>query len=235
MTQKLEKKARLMHRLKTGLISLTLLIQGGAVVAAPAGTVSGKVELTEKAKWLVSMRGYENLHRPPGEKVPDPSLQDGVAFLDRVPGRFAPPALNAVFHIKGPVFVPRTMPVLQGTRVVFANDDLYDHSLRSLATLNPSFSRVLAPKGLPFYFRTQAPEEFTVVSEEFLSSACHILVLQNPFFARLEKEGTFVIRNVPPGVYTLRAWHPDFETTQAGVTVQASREIASNLLFEKAR
>jgi hypothetical protein len=36
---------------------------------------------------------------------------------------------------------------------------------------------------------------------------CIVLVLENPYFALADARGRFVIKNIPPGTYKLRAWH----------------------------
>jgi hypothetical protein len=54
----------------------------------------------------------------------------------------------------------------------------------------------------------------------------HLVVLQNPFFATASKEGTYEIKDVPPGEYVLRAWSPKprkRKPKSANVTVAAGR------------
>jgi hypothetical protein len=48
----------------------------------------------------------------------------------------------------------------------------------------------------------------------------HIIVLDNPFYALLEeKGGAFSIKNVPPGTYTLTAFHPTLKVEPIKITV----------------
>jgi hypothetical protein len=56
----------------------------------------------------------------------------------------------------------------------------------------------------------------------------HILVLQNPYFARPDKSGKFRTANVPPGEYVLRAWYRG-KTKKQNVTVPASGSVTVTL------
>ncbi|MBX3324799.1 MAG: carboxypeptidase regulatory-like domain-containing protein [Nitrospira sp.] len=46
-----------------------------------------------------------------------------------------------------------------------------------------------------------------------------IRVLDHPYFDQTSFEGHFELRNVPPGSYTLNAWHPRFGTRSTPVSV----------------
>jgi hypothetical protein len=47
----------------------------------------------------------------------------------------------------------------------------------------------------------------------------YIGVLPHPFYAVTSSDGVFEIRNLPPGQYTLEAWHEKLGTQQQKVTV----------------
>ncbi|MEA3291676.1 MAG: hypothetical protein U9Q71_05155, partial [Pseudomonadota bacterium] len=34
-----------------------------------------------------------------------------------------------------------------------------------------------------------------------------VFVARNPYFAQVAEDGTYIIDNVPPGSYTVKAWH----------------------------
>jgi hypothetical protein len=52
--------------------------------------------------------------------------------------------------------------------------------------------------------------------------SCIVLVLTNPYFAATDKNGNYVIRNVPPGTYRLRAWDERLPSQVKDVTVTES-------------
>ncbi|MFO1497310.1 MAG: carboxypeptidase-like regulatory domain-containing protein [Verrucomicrobiota bacterium] len=54
---------------------------------------------------------------------------------------------------------------------------------------------------------------------------CVILVLENPYFAAADQDGRYVIRNVPAGVYKLRAWHERLPSSVKEVTVPSQGQV----------
>lgn len=59
------------------------------------------------------------------------------------------------------------------------------------------------------------------------------LAVDNPYFAITQADGTFSIRDVPPGDYTLLAWHPGVGTmTEKKVAVPARQMVNADFLFE---
>jgi hypothetical protein len=59
------------------------------------------------------------------------------------------------------------------------------------------------------------------------------LAVDNPYFAITQADGTFSLRDVPPGDYTLLAWHPGVGTmTEKKVAVPAKQMVKADFLFE---
>lgn len=59
------------------------------------------------------------------------------------------------------------------------------------------------------------------------------MAVDNPYYAITQADGTFSLRDVPPGDYTLAAWHPGVGTmTEKNVTVPAKRSVKSDFVFE---
>jgi hypothetical protein len=53
-------------------------------------------------------------------------------------------------------------------------------------------------------------------------------VLDHPFFAVTGADGAFSLKGLPPGTYTVEAWHEKFGTKTASVTIGAkeSKDVA---------
>jgi hypothetical protein len=61
--------------------------------------------------------------------------------------------------------------------------------------------------------------------------SCIVLVLPNPWFALSERNGRYVIRNVPAGTYRLRAWHARLPPQFAEVVVPAEGEVHADFVL----
>ena len=59
------------------------------------------------------------------------------------------------------------------------------------------------------------------------------MAVDNPYYAVTQADGTFSLRDVPPGDYTLMAWHPGVGTMmEKKVTVPAKQIVNADFLFE---
>jgi len=59
-----------------------------------------------------------------------------------------------------------------------------------------------------------------------------VFVARNPYYAVVKKDGSFTIDNVPPGKYTINAWHGTLGKQKAKVTVGASGKVSVNFAFK---
>jgi hypothetical protein len=50
----------------------------------------------------------------------------------------------------------------------------------------------------------------------------YIAVVSNPYFQVTGADGSFNLKNVPPGTYTLVAWHESLGPMEQSITVGAS-------------
>ena len=55
--------------------------------------------------------------------------------------------------------------------------------------------------------------------------------VDHPYFAVTGPDGAFRLANVPPGTYTVTAWHEKFGTRSQQVTVAERGEANVNLAF----
>src|SRR6266540_6902653 len=56
-------------------------------------------------------------------------------------------------------------------------------------------------------------------------------VRPDPFFAVTGPDGSFSIKGLPPGTYTIEAWHEKFGTQTATVTIAGSESKTANFTF----
>jgi hypothetical protein len=59
-----------------------------------------------------------------------------------------------------------------------------------------------------------------------LMDECLVGVIDNPRFAVTRTDGTFELRDVPPGTYTIAAWQEDLGTQEQELTVPPSAKAA---------
>jgi len=130
-----------------------------------------------------------------------------VVWLDPVPG---PPKLPLprVFTIrqKDKRFVPHVLAIPTGSTVDFPNLDPIFHNAFSNFAGQP-FDTGLYPPGGTQKIRFRRPGIVRVFCNIHASMSAVIAVLDTPYFATTERDGTFLIEGIPPGEYKLQVWH----------------------------
>ena len=56
---------------------------------------------------------------------------------------------------------------------------------------------------------------------------------KHPYAVVVKEDGSYSLDNVPPGKYTLKAWHPGFGVKKTKVTVPAGGTVDANFAFSK--
>jgi len=131
---------------------------------------------------------------------------NAVVYIDRIPGkRFtAPPNLVTLDQLNL-MFEPHVLPVLVGTMVAFPNSDEIRHNVFSPGP--PRFDLGTYPKGSTKHHLFDKPGVWTMLCNVHAEMSAYVIVTETPYFARTDKDGKFVLKDVPPGKYTLKVWH----------------------------
>jgi plastocyanin len=144
-----------------------------------------------------------------------------VSIRDKVPGTHQPPAEPVVVDQLGCIFVPHAVAAMAGQEIEYRNSDPVSHNIRGTAKKNTSFNTIFSSK---MSTRSKFDEpEFGIPLKcdiHFWMSG-YVHVLPHPFFAITGDDGSFVLTGVPPGSYTLLAWHETLKTQTQKVTVKA--------------
>ena len=157
-------------------------------------------------------------------------LRDTLVYIENVTNSFEPPQEHAVMDQKNMAFIPHVLPLLKGTTVDFLNSDMVQHNVYSpdAVTDNVNLGTWLKGEVRPFTFN-----KLGVVSMRcnvHVDMLAYVLVLQNPYFAKLNNDGSFSITNMPEGKYTLKLWNERYKAGDRQVEVKANT--TSTIEFE---
>ena len=103
-------------------------------------------------------------------------------------------------------FKPRVVVVGLGSTVTFPNSDPFDHNVFSLSQEGP-FDLGLYGRGTARSTRFPRPGIIRVYCNVHAQMSAFVVVRDSPWHAQPSADGAFAIGPVPPGDYTLRAWH----------------------------
>lgn len=156
-------------------------------------------------------------------------LKDTIVYIEHVPGTFEPQKERAVLDQKNMAFIPHVLPILQGTTVDFLNSDMVQHNVYSLDAVADNFNLGTWLKGetRPFTFNKLGVA--SIRCNVHVDMQAYVLVLQNPFFARVDNKGNFSITNAPEGKYIIKLWNERFKAEDKQVEVKADATVTIEL------
>ena len=150
---------------------------------------------------------------------------DAVVYVARIEGKtFPAAAAHAKIDQRSMKFTPHVLAVLEGTTVDFLNSDAVLHNVFSPDACADRVNLGTWPQG--------QSKSFTFKKECFAALLCRIhpemegfvAALPTPYFAVTGADGSYVIKDVPDGDYTVKVWHPRLKATQKKVAVKGASE-----------
>lgn len=204
---------------------------GKHVDAATAGSVSGTVKFEGTAPEPQPIRLSRDCMpgstpNPVSDAVligADGALRNAFIYvkdgLD--PGyAFDAPTEPVELAQKGCIYSPRVLGIRVGQTLDVVNADATLHNVHALPMANEEFnkSQPLQNSHMKHVFTT--PEVMVRFKCDVHAwMAAYVGVLPHPYFAVSDEAGHFEIRDLPPGKYTIEAWHEVFGRRTAVVTV----------------
>ena len=148
-----------------------------------------------------------------------------VRIRNGTAGTHAAPAAPAVLVQDQCMYAPRVLGVMAGQTLEVRNAD-------------PTFHNVRGNRGGTIAFNLAQPAQAAPLLRKDVGAAgdivdlhcdvhpwmqAWIVVQDHPYFAVTGTDGTFTIAGVPPGTYTLEAWHPLLGLSSTKIKVKRGR------------
>lgn len=150
---------------------------------------------------------------------------DAVVYVDTVAGKtFAPPSVHARMDQKNLQFSPHVLPVLTGTTVDFLNSDSILHNVFSPDACADRFNLGTWPQGQTKSYTFKKACFAVLLCKVHPEMEGFVAVLPTPYFAVTSPDGSYEIKNVPDGTYTVKVWHPKLKPAQKSVVVKGPTE-----------
>ena len=144
-----------------------------------------------------------------------------------------PPSSPAVLDQKGCIYTPHVIGVMVNQEVKFVNSDATNHNIHPLPRINEEWNESQPPNGEPKLKRF-AREEIMVPTKCNIHPwmRAWIGVVSHPFFAVTGEDGSFKLKGIPPGKYTLAAWHEKYGTNEIEVVVAPKEDKTVNFDYK---
>ena len=207
-----------------------------------AGTISGKVTFTgtpvkQKPISMAKEPSCEKQHPTPitTETVvtgASNTLENVVVYISAGADDASAPAQAVTFTQKGCQYIPHVIALHTGQELHVVNGDQTSHNIHPMAKTNPEWNKSQPPGSPPIVQKFDNPE--------FISVKCQIHPWMHGWFAVLKTNhyaitgdgGAFTLPNLPPGKYTITAWHEDYGTQTQDVTVTGNETKSVDFSFK---
>jgi plastocyanin len=154
-----------------------------------------------------------------------------VVYVDSIPGKtFPAPQEHAVMDQKKLTFIPHILPVPIGTTVDFLNSDSVGHNVYWPSVGgNKKLANNLGtwPQGVKKSFTFQDVGAVPLLCNVHPEMSAYIFVAPTPYFAVTNAQGAYVIKDVPAGKYTLKAWSEQGKPVEQPIEVSDASTTAN--------
>jgi len=146
---------------------------------------------------------------------------------------FAPPADAVTLDQDGCMYKPHVLGLMAGQVLKIVSSDDTTHNIHPMPQNNREWNMSQAPGAAPIEQEFVRPEIMIPVKcNQHPWMRAWIGVTSNPFFAVSGSDGTFTIKRLPPGDYTIEAWTANFGTQEHKVTVGAKETKTVDFRFK---
>jgi len=197
----------------------------GAAVVSGKITFDGAVPVVEKIKMSSDAFCVKQHPTEMGKEELVVAADKGLAnvFLyvkEGIKGTYPPPAAPATIDQKGCTYTPHVFGLVAGQKLDILNSDATLHNIHAFPEKNEPFNLGMPVQGMKYTKQFDKPEIMVKVKCDVHGwMLAWAGVVAHPFFAVSGTDGSYTIKDLPAGTYTIEAWHEKLGTQTQQVTV----------------
>ena len=142
------------------------------------------------------------------------------------------PTQAAKYEQKGCVYLPHIAAMQAGQPLEISNDDQTSHNIHPLAKVNPEWNKSQTVGTPPIKTSYDKPEFIAVKCNIHPWMHGYFAVMGTSHYAVTGNDGKFSLAGLPPGKYTITAWHEKFGTMSQDITIAAGEAAPVNFVFK---
>lgn len=212
---------------------------------ATAATITGKVSFEGTKPTMPRIRmdavpacteaNKEPVYSQEVEVNDNGTLRDVFVYVKEGLGdrTFPIPSEPAKLEQKGCTYHPHVLGVMAGQKFQITNDDPTNHNVHPLPSSNREWNQSQPPGSPPIEQEFARPEIMIPVKCNVHPwMKAYVGVVKNPFYAVTGTDGTFTLKGLPPGDYTIEAWQEKYGTQEMKVTVGPSETKTADFTYK---
>jgi plastocyanin len=218
--------------------------QAGAT-STDKGDIAGKVNFRGKPPQLhpILMTNDPVCANDPGGAAipedgrvnPNGTLPNAFVYVSKGSGNLSTPAPASMVTMtqKGCRYDPHVLGIQVGQRLQVTSEDPTTHNIHVTPKASRAWNVSQQPGSEPVTTKFSQPEIMLPVRCNVHTwMKAYIGVVTNPYFAVSGNDGSFSIKGVPPGDYTLSIWTATFGTQEFPVSVRAGQTTTADFTFD---
>jgi hypothetical protein len=152
---------------------------------------------------------------------PQGELANVFVYVKNVPGTYPTPSTPVLLDQHGCQYHPHAIALQVGQPLQIKNSDATLHNIHALPVINSQFNEGQPVQGMVSTKKLDKAEitPFRVKCDVHGWMKAFMAVFPNPFYAVSADNGTFTISGLPPGNYTIVAWHEKYGQQEQPITV----------------
>ncbi|HMA17338.1 MAG TPA: carboxypeptidase regulatory-like domain-containing protein, partial [Thermoanaerobaculia bacterium] len=165
---------------------------------------------------------------------PNNTLQWVFVYVkEGVSGTYPAPTTPVTIDQQGCQYHPHVFGIQAGQPLKIVNSDSTLHNIHALPKKNAEFNIGQPFKGMETikkFDTAEIPVHFKCDVHKWMGA--YAGVVNHPFFAVTNEQGTFEIKNLPPGNYVIEAWQEKYGAQTQNVTVSGSESKTVDFTFK---
>lgn len=160
------------------------------------------------------------------------ALANVLVRIKNAPAGAAAPTTPVVVDQQDCMYRPRVQGAVEGQKIEFKNDDQTMHNVHAFSGTKTLFNAPQQPKAAPMDKEAKATDVVKLQCDVHPWMRGYVVYSKSPLFATSGTDGSFEIKNVPPGKYTIEAWHEKLGTQTAEITVEDGKAADPKISFK---
>ena len=147
--------------------------------------------------------------------------------------RFDTPQEPAILAQKNCMYEPHVLALMTNQPFAVQNNDPTMHNVHPMPKHNRQWSNSQPAGSAPLKSVFSRPEfAMPVLCNVHPWMRAFVFVFDHPYFAVTSKTGTFELKGLPPGSYTIEAWHENYPPEDQTVTVASNESKTISFTFK---
>ena len=165
---------------------------------------------------------------------PAGELANVIVYVKNAPAGNYPTPPATVLDQKGCKYIPHVTVAQVGQPIQIKNSDATLHNVHAMPEVNSAFNEGQPVQGMVSTKKFDKAEvkPFKIKCDVHGWMKSWMAVLPHPYHAVSQMNGTFNIGNLPPGNYTLVAWHEKYGPQEQQVQVGAKEQKQVTFTFK---